>query len=138
MGRGIPVLKWHRIAPCLLSKGIPMTSYIHRLAISTAKVIREKIALGNPWEVSDFAELVRECEAENLDRRTTRSVVYTVLDMIPRMDKAAKASAWEEISLAYLPAKSYTVTKVSLADLDEAGIEAHLARVFAAKAKAKV
>jgi hypothetical protein len=115
-----------------------MTNYIHRLAITVAKAIREKIAQGNPWEVSDFAELVRECEGENLDRRTTRSVVYTVLDMIPRMDKASKASAWEDISLAYLPAKSYTSTKVSLADLDEAGIEAHLARVFAAKAKAKV
>jgi hypothetical protein len=112
-----------------------MTNYIQRLAITVAKAIREKIALGNEWEVSDFAELVRECENENLDRRTTRSVVYTVLNMIPRMNKDDKAIAWEFIRIAYLPAKSYTVTKVSLADLDEAGIEAHLARVFAAKAK---
>jgi hypothetical protein len=115
-----------------------MTNYIHRLAITVATEIKKKITEATPWSIEVFAELVRECEAQNLDRRTTRSVVYTVLDMIPHIDKAFKASVWEEISLEFLPAKSYTSTKVSLADLDEAGIEAHLARVFAAKAKAKV
>jgi len=113
-----------------------MTNYCTRLAITVAKAIREKIAQGISWEVEDFRELVLVCEDEKLDRRTTRSAVFTVLDMIPRMDKEAKRLAWEEISLAYLPPKVYSVTKVSLADLDDAGIEAHLAKVFAAKARA--
>jgi len=114
-----------------------MTNFIARLAITTAKAIREKIAMGNPWEVSDFQELVLACENENLDRRTTRSAVYTVLDMIPRMTKESKAEAWEAISHEYLPPKSYTTAKVNLSELSDADIEAHLAKVFAAKAKAK-
>lgn len=113
-----------------------MTNYIARLAISVAKAIREKIAQGISWEVEDFRELVLACEGENMDRRTTRSAVYTVLDMIPRMDKESKKLAWEDISNAYLPTKVYSVTKVNLGDLDDAAIEAHLSRVFAAKAKA--
>jgi len=113
-----------------------MTNYIARLAITVAKAIREKIAQGITWEIEDFRALVLACEDAKMDRRTTRSAVYTVLDMIPRMDKASKASAWEEISHAYLPAKVYSVTKVNLEDLDDAAIEAHLAKVFAAKAKA--
>jgi hypothetical protein len=137
MARGILLTIVVGGIPLLFSKGIAMTNFIARLAITTAKAIREKISMGNPWEVSDFQELVLACENENLDRRTTRSAVYTVLDMIPRMTKESKAEAWEAISLEYLPPKSYTTAKVNLSELSDADIEAHLARVFAAKAKAK-
>ena len=137
MARGILLTIVVGGIPLLFSKGNAMTNFVARLAITVAKTIRQKIEWGGSWGIEDFRELVLACENENLDRRTTRSAVYTVLDMIPRMTKELKAEAWEAISHEYLPPKSYTTAKVNLSELSDDDIEAHLARVFAAKAKAK-
>ncbi len=110
-----------------------MTNYIARLVVDTGLSIQNKIHNGIAWEIYDFKELILECEKERLDRRTTRSLVFDVLEIIPRMDKDARANAWKEISGQFLPAKEYTVTKINMETATEAEVAEHLSKVFAAK-----
>lgn len=110
-----------------------MTNYIARLVVSTGLAIQNKIRDGVAWEISDFEELIVECEKERLDRRCTRSLVLKILEIIPRMDKDARANAWKEISGQFLPAKEYTVTKINMETATEAEVAEHLSKVFAAK-----
>lgn len=112
-----------------------MDNYIYRLMITVATEIKKKIDDGNPWSVEDFKELVMEADKVFSNRQSIRRCVYTILDMLPGMDKDLKAQAWEEISSAFLAPKSYSVRKVRLQDLAYEDIEAHIGRVIAAKAK---
>lgn len=112
-----------------------MTNYIHRLAITTSEVIREKITTGIAWDIADFRELVLECEKQNIDRRKTRGLVLDILKMIPRIDSEGRGQVWKEVSAAFLPAKEYTVTKINMETATAAEVSAHMAKVFAAKFK---
>lgn len=112
-----------------------MTNYIARLFQHTVTVIQNKVHDGVAWEISDFKELVQECEKQRIDRRKTRGLVLDILNMLPRLDKDGRKLAWADISEAYLPKKEYTVSKINLETASDEAVAAHLAKVFAAKFK---
>lgn len=118
--------------PTFFLKGIAMstTNYVCRLALTLAKDLREKIARGDAWEISDFRELIAESRKVYTDNRDIRKVCYTVLTLIPRLDAEGRQKAWSDIRDYFNLKKVYAQSSKKLDTMSDADIDAHFERMF--------
>lgn len=106
------------------------TNYVCRLALTLAKDLREKIARGDAWEVSDFRELIAESRKVYTDNKQIRKVCYSVLTLIPRLDAEGRQKAWADIKDYFNLQKIYVQSAKKLDTMSDADIDAHFERMF--------
>lgn len=83
------------------------SAYIAALFIEKFKVIRDSVLEGDvPDYITAFREPIGEMRKVGQPLTEVRSCVYSVLHMVPRVDKKTRSAIWHEVSAALCPKKS--------------------------------